>query len=50
MKNTSIEISKNEAWKMIDAIVHYQKDYSVNKSVEKIFESLLVKLKKIAKP
>lgn len=39
-----IEISKQEAWKIIDAIKAYTNDYAVNGSVNKIFSNVLKKL------
>jgi len=45
--NTTIEISNQEAWKMLDALDAYKKDYSVSTSVNKIIESLTKKLKKV---
>ena len=42
-----IEISKQEAWKLLDAIKSYTKDYAVNGAVEKTFNTLAKKLQKI---
>ena len=44
-----IEISKQEAWKLIDALVAYKKDYTVTGPVSKIFDNITKKLKKITK-
>lgn len=42
-----IDISKQEAWKLIDAVKAYMKDYTVTEPVNKIFDSISKKLKKI---
>lgn len=47
MKKFNLEISKQDAWKLIDAIKHYQKDYALNKSADKLFDSILLKLSQI---
>jgi hypothetical protein len=44
-----IDISKQEAWKLMDALVAYKKDYTVTGPVDKIFESITKKLKKVLK-
>jgi NH3-dependent NAD+ synthetase len=44
---TTIEINKQEAWRMLDALEAYKKDYSVSIAVNKVIESLTKKLKKI---
>ena len=44
---TTIEISKQEAWRMLDALDAYKKDYSVSTTVNKVIESLSKKLKKV---
>jgi hypothetical protein len=43
----NVEISKQEAWRMLDALEAYKKDYSVSTAVNKVIESLSKKLKKI---
>jgi len=40
-----LEISNNEAWKILDAIVAYKKDYAVSGVVEKTLSSIEKKLK-----
>jgi sulfur relay (sulfurtransferase) DsrC/TusE family protein len=45
--NTTIEISKQEAWKMLDALDAYKKDYNVSVAVNKVIGSLVKKLKKV---
>lgn len=40
-----VEISKNEAWKILDAIEAYKKDYAVNGAVEKTLNGVVKKLK-----
>lgn len=42
-----IEITKQEAWKVLDAIQTYTKDYAVNGSVSKTLSSISKKLKKV---
>jgi hypothetical protein len=44
-----IDISKQEAWKIIEAIDCYLKDYAVSGAVGKIFVKLNEKLSKIVK-
>jgi hypothetical protein len=44
-----IEISKQEAWKLIDALVAYKKDYTVSGQVTKIFDNITKKLKEVVK-
>lgn len=39
-----IEISKQEAWKILDAIKAYTKDYTVTGAVEKTFSNIAKKL------
>jgi len=39
-----IDISKQEAWKILDAIKAYKKDYTVTGAVNKIFDGLTKKL------
>lgn len=42
-----VEISKQEAWKILDAITAYTKDYTVTGAVEKTFSNITKKLKEI---
>lgn len=44
-----IEINKQEAWKLLDALVAYKKDYTLTEPVNKIFDSITKKLKLIVK-
>ena len=44
-----IDISKQEAWKLIDAISAYKKDYTVTGAVSKTFDNITKKLKEIVK-
>ena len=44
-----IEISKQEAWKLLDAIKAYSKDYSLTGAVNKTFHNLTKKLEKVTK-
>jgi hypothetical protein len=44
-----IDISKQEAWKLLDALVAYRKDYTVTAPVSKIFDNVTKKLKGIVK-
>jgi len=46
-KNITMIISKNEAWKLLDAIKSYQKDYALTGPTNKIFDSLVKKLNAI---
>lgn len=43
----NIDISKQEAWRLLDALECYQKDYSVTDSSNKTLDSVKKKLKKI---
>jgi hypothetical protein len=40
-----IDITKQEAWKLIDAIQAYMKDYTVTGPVHKTFDGITKKLK-----
>lgn len=42
-----IEISKQEAWKILDAINSYTKDYTVTGSVQKTFTNISKKLQTV---
>lgn len=42
-----IEISKQEAWKIMDAIKAYTSDYTVTGSVSKTFSNIVSKLEKV---
>jgi hypothetical protein len=42
-----IEVSKQEAWKLLDAIKSYMKDYTVTTPVSKTFSSIIKKLETI---
>lgn len=42
-----VEISKQEAWKLIDAIKSYTKDYALNGAVSKTFNNIIKKLEKV---
>jgi hypothetical protein len=46
-KSVSVQISKNEAWKLLDAIKSYQKDYALTGPTNKIFDCLVKKLTKV---
>lgn len=41
----NVELSKNELWKILDAIIAYKKDYNVSKTVEKLLDDTARKLK-----
>lgn len=43
----NVDISKQEAWKIIDAIKAYTKDYSVSGAVNKTFANVITKLEKV---
>lgn len=40
-----IDITKQEAWKLMDALDAYKRDYTVTKPVVKIFDTITKKLK-----
>jgi hypothetical protein len=42
-----VDISKQEAWRMLDALECYEKDYSVSVAATKTLQQLKKKLKKI---
>lgn len=42
-----VDISKQEAWKLLDAIEAYKKDYSLTAPVTKMFTNVVKKLKEI---
>lgn len=42
-----IDISKNEAWKILDALKAYKKDYALTAPVNKTIEVLIKKLKEV---
>jgi hypothetical protein len=44
-----IDITKQEAWKLMDAISAYKKDYTVTGAVSKTFDNIAKKLKEIVK-
>jgi len=44
-KLMEIDITKQEAWKLIDAIQAYMKDYTVTGPVHKTFDAITKKLK-----
>ena len=41
-----IDFSKNELYKILDAVKAYEKDYFVNESVTKMFKEIQKKVKK----
>jgi hypothetical protein len=43
----NIEITKNEAWKILDAIQTYKKDYALTAPVVKTIDNITKKLKEI---
>ena len=44
-----IDINKQEAWKLLDALVAYKKDYTLTGPVNKIFDNITKKLKEVVK-
>ena len=44
-----IEISRQEAWKLIDAVNAYLKDYTLTGAVHKTFDTSTKKLKEVVK-
>ena len=43
----NIDISKNEAWKILDALLSYKKDYALSGAVVKTLDNIEKKLKTI---
>ena len=43
----SVEITQAEAWKILDAIIAYKKDYELSTQVKKTFNNIEKKMKKI---
>lgn len=43
----NIELSKQEAWKILDAIKAYEANYVVTGAVSKTFDNISTKLKKV---
>jgi len=43
----NIDITKQEAWKILDAIKAYTKDYSISGAVTKTFHNITTKLEKV---
>ena len=41
----NVELSKNQLWKILDAIIAYKKDYNVSKAVAKLLDEAEQKLK-----
>lgn len=44
-----VDITKQEAWKILDAIKAYMKDYTLTGPVHKTFDSITIKLKEVVK-
>lgn len=44
-----IDITKQEAWKLMDAVSSYLKDYTLTEQANKTFDAITKKLKKIVK-
>jgi len=44
-----IDITKQEAWKLMDAIKAYMSDYTVTGPVHKTFDTITKKLKEVVK-
>lgn len=42
-----VDLNKQEAWKILDAIKAYTKDYAVNGAVSKTFDNVIKKLEKV---
>jgi hypothetical protein len=40
-----IDLTKNEAWKILDALASYKKDYALSGAVIKTIDSVIKKLK-----
>ena len=43
----NVDLTKQEAWKLLDAIKAYTKDYSVSGAVNKTFDNITTKLEKL---
>lgn len=43
----NIELSKQEAWKILDAIKAYKNDYVVTGGVNKTFDNITIKLQSV---
>jgi S1-C subfamily serine protease len=43
----NIDITKNEAWKILDALKSYKKDYALSGAVEKTIDTIIKKVKDI---
>ena len=41
----TLQLTKNEMWKIIDAVTAYQKDYAVSGVVEKTLNTIKTKIK-----
>jgi hypothetical protein len=41
------DITKTEAWRILDALYHYKKDYDIPESVKKTIRSAEKKLKRL---
>jgi hypothetical protein len=41
----NIDLTKNEAWKILDALASYKKDYALSGAVIKTIDSAIKKLK-----
>lgn len=44
MKESTIPLSKNEMWKILDAIKAYQKNYALTAPTNKLFDSIEKKI------
>ena len=44
-----IDITKQEAWKLMDALDAYKKDYTLTGPVNKIFDNITKKIKLVLK-
>jgi hypothetical protein len=42
-----VNLDKQEAWKILDAIKAYTKDYAVSGAVSKTFDNVIKKLEKV---
>lgn len=43
----NIEISKSEAWRILDAVEAYKKDYELSSAVQKNLKDIIRKMKKV---
>lgn len=45
MSNKTVELTNQEMWRILDAIISYRKDYALTGSVNKTMDSVIKKIK-----